>query len=1057
MRFSHFFISRPIFAAVLSIFITLAGAISLQRLPVAQYPEVVPPTVVVRAFFPGANPQTIAETVATPIEQEVNGVENMLYMTSQSTADGAMTLTVTFKLGTNIDAAQVLVQNRVASAEPRLPEEVRRIGVTTRKSSPDLMMVVALTSPDRRYDALHLSNYAYLQVLDAMRRVPGVGDARIFGAGEYAMRLWLDPEKLASLGLSAADVVQAVREQNVQVASGFVGQSPAAVDFQLPINVRGRLGTPEEFGRIIVRTSAEGAVVRVRDVARVELGQRDYSLQSRQTAEPSASMPIFLLPGANALDTARAVRAEMAKLARSFPDGITYRIDYDTTQFVEESVNAVVVTFFEAVVLVVLVVMLFLQSWRSALIPLVAVPVSIVGTFAVLAAMGYTLNNLTLFGLVLAIGIVVDDAIVVVENVERNMALGLPPVAATRKAMDEVSGPVVSIALVLCAVFLPTVFIPGISGEFYKQFAITIAVSTVISAFNSLTLSPALCAVLLKPHGAKADWLTWLVNKLFGPLFRVFNRGFDAAAHGYARLVRGVVRFSLVALVIYVGLLALTWAGFRAVPPGFIPQQDKGYLVVFVQLPDGASLDRTRQVMAKCEEMALTLPGVTATYSFPGFHPLVGSNVPNVGALFVTLQPFAERKGDASRSADTILGKLYALYADVPEAFVGVFPAPAIQGLGSTGGFKLYVQDRAGAGYAALGGAVERMAGGASQSPLVAAAFSTFRGSAPQVRVEVDREKAKNMGLSLADIYATLQTYLGSTYINDFNAFGRTFQVQAQADTLFRTEAVDIGRLKLRTERGDMVPIAAVATISETFGPDKITHYNMFPAVDLTGVTFPGVSTGQAIELAQGLADRELMPGLAMEWTELTLQEILAGNVIVFIFPLCVLLVFLTLAAQYESWSLPLAIILIVPMCLLAAIGGVWFRGMDNNIFTQIGFIVLVGLACKNAILIVEFAKQLQDEKGLAPIDAAVEACRLRLRPILMTSFAFILGVVPLLIASGAGAEMRQALGTAVFYGMLGVTVFGLVFTPVFYVVIMRFAARRAPAPEIAGPKSGAH
>jgi multidrug efflux pump len=1042
MNFSHFFIRRPIFAAVLSIVIVLVGGIAVFQLPIAQYPEIAPPTVVVRALYPGANPKVLAETVATPIEQEVNGVENMLYMSSTSTSDGVMNLTITFKLGTDLNTAQVLVQNRVAIALPKLPEEVRRLGVTTTKRSTDLTMVTHLVSPDGSRDELYLGNYAFLQVKDQLARIPGVGDVTVFGARDYSMRIWLDPEKLASRNMTASDVVRAIREQNLQVAAGTIGQPPvpAGSDFQLTISTQGRLLDEQQFGDIIVKQGAQGQVTRIRDVARVELAARDYSVSSQLSGKPAAALVIWQLPGSNAIETSDAVRARMEELKKNFPPGVDYRVIYDTTVFARESITAVVHTLFEAVLLVVLVVIVFLQNWRASIIPLLAVPVSLIGTFAVMKAFGFSLNNLSLFGLVLAIGIVVDDAIVVVENVERNIALGLAPIEATKKAMNEVSGPVIAVALVLSAVFVPTAFVSGITGQFYRQFALTIAVATVISAFNSLTLSPALSAILLKGHHAKKDWFAAGMDKVLGWFFRLFNKGFEGTTHGYTRAVSGTIRRGAIALAVYAGLLVLTWGGFKIVPGGFIPTPDQGYLIVFAQLPDGASLERSQKIIGRAGEIARAIPGVKGTVEFPGYNLLVGGNLPNAGTMFVSLESFDERK-DPRKSAKAIMGQLYAHYGELRDARILVLPPPPVRGLGSTAGFKMMVQDRADLGLNALAGTAFGMMVDGSQTPGLAAVFTTFTTRVPQIFVDVDRVKAKSMNVALGDVNDTLQTYLGSLYVNDFNRFGRTYQVTAQADASFRLHAEDIQKLKTRNAAGDMVPLGALVDVHETTGPDKVIRYNMYPAADINGVALPGVSSGQAIALAQQLAAKHLPPGMSYEWTDLTYQEILAGNTIVFIFPLCVLLVFLTLAAQYESWSLPLAIILIVPMCLLSAITGVWLRHMDNNIFTQIGLIVLVGLASKNAILIVEFAKQLEDT-GKSITDAAIEAARLRLRPILMTSFAFILGVVPLVLASGAGAEMRQALGTTVFFGMLGVTFFGLILTPVFYVVIRKLTAR---------------
>ncbi|HSJ04327.1 MAG TPA: multidrug efflux RND transporter permease subunit, partial [Verrucomicrobium sp.] len=1007
---------------------------------------------VVRAIYPGASPKVLSETVATPIEQEVNGVEDMLYMSSTSTTDGVMSLTVTFKLGTDLDKAQVLVQNRVNLAAPKLPEDVRRLGVTVTKRSPNLTMVVHLVSPDESRDELYVGNYAFLQIKDQLARVPGVGEVNVFGARDYSMRLWLDPEKLSSLNLTASDVARAVREQNVQAAAGVIGQPPmpeGAAEFQLTVNTQGRLIEEEQFASIIIKQGARGEITRLKDVARVELAARDYSLASRLSGKAAAAMVIFQLPGSNAIETSRLVRERMDQLKKDlpFPKGVDYRVVYDTTVFASESINAVIHTLIEAIVLVVLVVVLFLQSWRASVIPLLAVPVSLIGTLAVMYAFGFSLNNLSLFGLVLAIGIVVDDAIVVVENVERNIANGLDPIAATERAMKEVSGPVIAVALVLCAVFIPTAFITGITGQFYRQFALTIAVSTVLSAFNSLTLSPALAAILLKGHHARPDFFTRLLNFLFGWLFRLFNKSFDYATSGYAKTVSIFCRRAVIVLLLYGGLLFLTGKVFQAVPSGFIPNQDQGYLLAFAQLPEGASLERTQKVITEAGRLAREVPGVKATVEFPGFNPLVGANLSNAGAMYIPLNDFSERHGNHELGADAIMGKIYGKFASILDARVLVLPPPPVSGLGNSGGFKMMVQDRTSLGLDPLAGVAFRMMVSGNQTPGLAAAFTTFTTNVPQLQVDVDRTKAKSMGVALSDVYDTLQICLGSLYVNDFNRFGRTYQVTAQADSAYRMKPDDIRKLRCRNTAGEMVPLGTMVDIKEITGPNNVVRYNMFPAADINGIPLPGVSSGEAVEIAKGLFNQQALPGMGFEWTELTLQEQLAGNTLVYIFPLCVLLVFLTLAAQYESWSLPLAIILIVPMCLLSAMVGVWWLRMDNNIFTQIGLVVLVGLSAKNAILIVEFARQLEDE-GKGILEAAVEAARLRLRPILMTSFAFILGVLPLVIAEGAGAEMRRALGTAVFYGMIGVTFFGLLLTPVFYVVIrtlgVRFAKTKA-------------
>ncbi|MBI2380521.1 MAG: efflux RND transporter permease subunit [Gammaproteobacteria bacterium] len=1045
MNFSQFFIKRPIFAAVLSMLIFIVGAISLFRLPISEYPEVVPPTVVVRAAYPGANPKVLAETVASPLEQAINGVEGMLYMSSQSTADGRMTLTITFALGTELDTAQVQVQNRVQRSLPKLPEEVQRLGVTTDKSSPDLTMVVHLRSPDQRYDMLYLSNYALLNVKDELARLDGVGDVQLFGAGEYSLRVWLDPEKIAARGLTASDVVRAIREQNKQVAAGVLGAPPApnAAQFQLSINTRGRLVTEEEFEAIVVHTGPSGELTRLKDVARIELGSSAYALRSLLDNQPAVALPIFQRPGSNAIQISDDVRAKMEELKAAFPEGVDYSIVYDPTVFVRGSIEAVVQTLFEAILLVVIVVVLFLQTWRASIIPLVAVPVSLVGTFAVMHLFGFSLNALSLFGLVLAIGIVVDDAIVVVENVERNIARGLTPVDATRQAMKEVTGPIIATALVLCAVFIPTAFISGLTGQFYRQFALTIAISTVISAFNSLTLSPALSAVLLKAHDAPKDRATRLIDRLFGTwLFAPFNRFFQRASGRYVRGVARILRASSIALLVYGGLIALTWFGFASTPTGFVPSQDKQYLVAFAQLPDAATLDRTESVIRAMGEIALQQPGVQNAVAFPGLSINGFTNSPNSGIVFVPLKPFEERT-DPSLSAQAIAGALNGKFAAIEDAYIAIFPPPPVQGLGTIGGFRLQIQDRGGLGFEELYTQTQNIVGKGWQTPGLTGLFSSFQVNVPQVDAEVDREKAKNHGVAITDIFDTMQIYLGSLYVNDFNRFGRSFQVNAQAEDRFRLEPEQIGQLKLRNDRGEMLPLSSFVTVKAAAGPDRVMHYNGFPTAEINGGPAPGYSSGQAQAAIEQLLKQELPNGMSYEWTELTYQQILAGNTAMYIFPLCVLLVFLVLAAQYESWSLPLAVILIVPMTLLSAILGVKLSGGDNNIFTQIGLIVLVGLASKNAILIVEFAKDKQEE-GMGLKDAVLEASRQRLRPILMTSLAFVMGVVPLVLSSGAGAEMRRAMGVAVFSGMLGVTFFGLLLTPVFYTVIRRRAERRA-------------
>ncbi len=1043
MRIAHFFIDRPIFAAVLSIVIVILGGVAYWSLPAAQYPEVVPPTIVVRATYPGASPEVIAATVATPIEQEVNGVEDMLYMSSQSTTDGAMTLTITFRLGTDLDKAQVLVQNRVAIAEPRLPEDVRRLGVTTLKASPDLLMVVHLISPDKRFDQLYIGNYALIQVRDAVARVDGVGDVTPFGLREYSMRVWLDPERLSHLSLTPGDVLAALREQNIQVASGVIGQPPvpSGQQLQLTVNTLGRLLEPDQFKQIIVKSGEGGRIVRVSDVAHIELGARDYAVNSYLNNEPAVALVIALRPGSNAISTSEGVQQVMEELSANFPEGLEYRIVYNPTVIVRESIDSVIHTLYEAIVLVVIVVLVFLQTWRASLIPLTAIPISLIGTFAAMAAFGFSLNMLSLFGLILAIGIVVDDAIVVVENVERHIASGLAPREAAHKAMDEVSGAVIAIAFGLSAVFVPTAFISGILGQFFRQFALTIAVSTMISAFVSLTLTPALCALLLRPHGVKQDWFGRLWDLALGWFFRLFNRGFEVTSAHYAGSVSWLVRRAFIALLVFGALIGLTFIEFRAVPGGFIPAQDKGYLITVVQLPDGASLERTDQVVRKATEMILDTPGVRYAVAFAGFNGATRANSPNAGAIFVGPDPIEERLAEGL-TAPVLLAQLQQKLSSLPDADIFVIPPPPVQGLGTSGGFKFAIQDRAARGPAALQEAADQLVARAYQTPQLANVFSTFRASTPQLFADIDRVKANMLDVPLSGVFEALQVNLGSSYVNDFNAFGRTFQVRAQADGDFRQQAEDIRLLKTRNRNGQMVPLASVLDIQWKTGPDRVVRYNMFPAAEVQGDAAPGYSSGQAIAAIEHIAAEVLPPGMTVAWTDLAYQEKLAGNTAIFIFPLCVLFVFLVHSAEYESWTLPLAIILIAPVCIPFALAGVYFRGMDNNLITQIGFVVLVGLAAKNAVLIVEFSKQLEDE-GRSRFEAAVEACRLRLRPILMTSFAFILGVLPLARAEGPGSEMRQALGTAVFSGMLGVTIFGLFLTPAFYVVLRGLTAKR--------------
>lgn len=1038
---SQFFIKRPIFAAVLSLLFFITGAIAVWQLPITEYPEVVPPTVVVTANYPGANPKVIAETVASPLEQEINGVEDMLYMSSQATSDGRMTLTITFAIGTDVDRAQTQVQSRVDRAMPRLPQEVQRLGIVTEKSSPDLTMVVHLLSPDNRYDMLYLSNYAALNVKDELARINGVGAVRLFGAGEYSLRIWLDPNKVSALGLSPADIIAAVREQNQQAAAGSLGAQPSGnADFQLLINVKGRLTELSEFEDIIIKVGQNAEVIRLKDVARVELGATSYALRSLLDNKDAVAIPVFQASGSNAIQISDDVRAKMAELSKSFPEGLEYEIVYDPTVFVRGSIEAVVKTLLEAVLLVVLVVVLFLQTWRASIIPLVAVPVSLVGTFAFMHLLGFSLNALSLFGLVLAIGIVVDDAIVVVENVERNIAAGLSPVAATQKAMKEVTGPIVATTLVLAAVFIPTAFMSGLTGQFYKQFALTITISTFISAINSLTLSPALSALLLKSHDAPKDGLTRLMDKLFGAwLFVPFNRLFSRASDGYGWLVRKVIRFGGIIGLVYLGMVALTGVQFANTPTGYVPGQDKQYLVAFAQLPDAASLERTDTVIKKMSEIALNHPGVAHSIAFPGLSINGFTNSPNSGVVFVALDDFDSRTSP-ELSANAIAGQLNQQFAAIQDAFIAIFPPPPVQGLGTIGGFRLQIQDRANLGYEALYQVTQQVMYKAWADPQLAGVFSSYQVNVPQLELDIDRTKAKQQAVSLDQIFQTLQTYMGSTYVNDFNRFGRTYQVNMQADEAFRQSPQQISQLKVPNLNGDMIPLGSFINVSQSSGPDRVMHYNGFTTAEINGGPATGVSTGQAQAAIEKILAETLPNGMTYEWTELTYQQILAGNTGLLVFPLVIILVFMVLAAQYESLSLPLAIILIIPMTLLSALSGVLIYGGDNNIFTQIGLIVLVGLATKNAILIVEFAKEKQDH-GMAPMEAILEAARLRLRPILMTSIAFIMGVVPMVFSTGAGAEMRQAMGVAVFAGMIGVTLFGLILTPLFYYALAKRGA----------------
>ena len=1115
--FARFFIDRPVFATVISLAVVIFGGVAFIRLPIAQYPDVAPPTIQVTAFYPGASAQDVAETVATPIETEVNGVENMLYMSSTCGNDGSMSLTITFRVGTDLDTAQVLVQNRVAIAQPRLPEEARRQGITTKKSSPNILLVVNLISPDNSRSDLYLSNYATLEIKDALARNPGIGDVVLFGSRDYSLRVWLDPEQLASRNMNAGEVLKALREQNVQVAAGRIGQppTPAGQDFQLTINTVGRLIDPKDFDDVIVKTGSNGEVTRLRDVARMELGAKSYDVETYLDGKPSVIVALFQRPGSNALGTATKIRAEMERLKQDFPPGVDYAIVYDTSKFIDESVESVYHTLIEAFLLVFLVVLVFLQDWRATILPMIDVPVSLIGTLGVMSLLGFSLNNLTLFGLVLAIGIVVDDAIVVVENVERWMTRGLDARAATIRAMEEVTGPILAITLVLSAVFIPTAFIAGISGQFYRQFALTIAASTMISALNAMTMTPSRTVQIFKnrkpgahshetealpwwglaalagfaaiwffsatlatrlgivPPGANKDdlplatleklWslrvgiflaagaLGWLaarpVNRGLAWFFRGFNWVFERVTNVYSRLVAMALRLCVVCLIVYGGLMGLTYLGFRAVPTGFIPEQDKGYGFVIAKLPDGASLERTQKLMEKVVAIASKTPGVAHTINIPGLSLLSSSNLPNAATMFLTFTPFSERVGQPGQSGPEIMNSLRGAFGGLEDGDVLAFGPPPVDGLGNTGGFKLQIEDRRALGFEALQAAVDNLIEKSATLPRIAGVQSSFRVAEPHLFLQIDRTKAKAAGVALNDVFDTLQNYLGSAYVNDFTLYGRNWQVTAQADAKFRLRREDVGNLKVRNADGDMVPLATLITVEDVTGPALVNRYQLYPSADLYGSLLPGTSSGQAIAAMDALAHRELPEGMRIEWTDLSFQEIEASQDIKtrLVLPLGLVFVFLVLAAQYESWSMPLAIILIVPMCLSAAIAGIWIAKMENNIFTQVGLLVLIGLASKNAILIVEFARKLQDQ-GRSARDAAVEACRLRLRPILMTSFAFILGVVPLVLARGAGSEMRRALGVAVFSGMLGVTLFGLFFTPTFYVVISWFTGDKPPA-----------
>ncbi|WP_368566040.1 efflux RND transporter permease subunit [Pseudoxanthomonas sp. UTMC 1351] len=1039
MDFSKFFIDRPIFAAVLSIVIFAAGLISIPLLPIGEYPEVVPPSVMVRTVYPGANPKVIAETVATPLEESIRGVEGLMYMKSVASSDGVLQTIVTFNSDVDADEATVRVQNRVSQALARLPEDVRRQGVTTQKQSPVFLMVVHLTSPDGRYDTLYLRNYLRLHVKDQLAGIPGVGDAQAFGGGDYAMRIWLDPDKVAARGLTASDVLAAVREQNIQVSAGQLGAEPMpnGSDFLTLINAKGRLGSTEEFSNVVIKTGADGEVVRLSDVARIELAAGDYSMRARLDGENAAAIGIFQAPGANALEIRDEVIRRMDEAAKRFPPGMEYKSIYDTTIFVRDSIKSVVTTLLEATLLVVLVVILFLQTWRASIIPLIAVPVSVIGTFAALYLLGFSINTLTLFGLVLAIGIVVDDAIVVVENVERHIEEGATPLEAAHLAMKEVSGPIIAIALVLCAVFVPMAFLTGVTGQFYKQFAVTIAISTVISAINSLTLSPALAARLLKPHGAPKDAPTRLIDRLFGWVFRPFNRFFNTNAQRYERGVSKALGRRGMVFIVYAGLLLATGLMFQVVPRGFIPVQDKSYIIAGVKMPEGSSIERTDAALKKIGQIAMDIEGTQNDVAFPGFNPLQFINTPNYGVTFINLKPFSER----NRTAKEITDELNMKIANVQEGFAFALMPPPIDGLGTGSGFSMFIQDRGNLGYGALQSAVQAMQGAGAQVPGLGFLNSSYQANVPQLDAEVDRVKAKAQGVPLTELFDTLQTYLGSAYVNDFNMFGRTWQVIAQADGPFRDSVEDIANLRTRNANGEMVPIGSMVKVTETFGPDPVIRYNGYTAADILGESDPRIlSSVEAMEKLEEMAAQVLPNGMEIEWTDLSYQQATQGNAAFIIFPLAVLLAFLVLAALYESWTLPLAVILIVPMTMLSALLGVWLTG-DNNVFVQVGLVVLMGLACKNAILIVEFARELEMQ-GKGIVESALEACRLRLRPIVMTSIAFIAGTVPLVLSHGAGAEVRSITGITVFSGMLGVTLFGLFLTPVFYVALRKLANR---------------
>ncbi|MET4580040.1 efflux RND transporter permease subunit [Ottowia thiooxydans] len=1038
MDFSKFFIDRPIFAIVLSVIIFAVGLIAIPQLPTGEYPEVVPPSVVVRAVYPGANPKEIAESVAVPLEEAINGVEGLMYMKSVAASDGSLQVVATFRHGTDPDAAAVRVQNRVSQAQSRLPEEVRQYGITTQKRSATPLMYVGLASFDGKLDTLYLRNYVTLKVKDELARIPGIGDVVVYGSGDYAMRIWLDPDKAAARQLTVNQIIAAIREQNVQVSAGQLGAEPSTkgTDKLLSINVQGRLKSTEEFGDIVLKAGADGQLVRLSDVARLELGASDYTLRASFDSKNMAAIGIFLSPGANALGVADKVYETLNRLSQNLPQATQFKYLWDPTVFVRDSIKAVQTTLIEAVVLVVLVVLVFLQTWRASIIPLLAVPVSIVGTFAWLYLLGYSINTLTLFGLVLAIGIVVDDAIVVVENVERFIEKGHTPREAAHLAMKEVSGPIIAIALVLCAVFVPMAFLDGITGQFYKQFAVTIAISTVISAINSLTLSPALAAKLLQGHGTRPDRLTRAMQAGFGWFFKRFNRAFDRSANRYERAVGRSFKLRGLVFLVYVALLGGTALLFNQVPGGFIPMQDKLYLFAGAKLPEGSSLGRTDDITQELTRHALSIEDVDSVPAFAGLNALQGTNTPNLTSAYVILKPFSERQ----RSATDINAELNAKLAGMDGGFGYALMPPPIEGLGNGSGYSLFLEDRAGLGYAALQQALNAFQAEIAKTPGMHYPVSSYQSNIPQLEVKVDRTKAKAQGVALNDLFQTLQGYLGSIYVNDFNAFGRVYRVMLQADADYRQSAEDIGKLQTRNHRGEMVPLASMVTVTPSYGPDPVLRFNGFPAADLIGDADPRImSSSETLAQLREIADRTLPAGIELAWTDMSYQQVEQSHAAVVMFALAVMLAFLVLAALYESWTMPLAVILIVPVCICAALFGVWLSGGDNNVFVQVGLVVLMGLACKNAILIVEFARELE-MKGASIQDAAREACRLRLRPIVMTSIAFIAGALPLLIGTGAGSEVRAATGVTVFSGMLGVTLFGLFLTPVFYVTLRKLS-----------------